>query len=257
MLKCFDIAGKTAMVTGGSKGLGKVFAGALAKSGANLFLVARNARELEAAAREIEGLGAPCGYMAADITSAGQIEAAVDRCVERFGGIDILVNNAACGRVDLPPEDTSLEQWNAVINTNLTGSFLCAKAVGRQMIRQQSGKIINIASMSGVIVNKGVHTGSYEVSKHGVIGLTRSLAVEWVKHNIQVNALAPGCIMTQLNRDYFDEHPDALRTYVDATPMGRIGFPEELEGAIAFLASPASSFMCGSVVIVDGGYTCW
>jgi len=125
------------------------------------------------------------------------------------------------------------------------------------MIGQKSGKIVNLASMSGLIINKGVHGGSYDISKHGVIGLTRALAVEWAPYNIRVNALAPGYIMTQINRDFFTEHPDTLRQFIDLTPVGRIGQPEDLESAIVFLASRASDFMAGSVLVIDGGYTCW
>ena len=257
MLDCFDLTGKIALVTGASKGLGFVFAKALAKAGASLFITARSEDELQANAREVAGLGVPCDWMAMDITREEDVVEMAARCVARYGRIDILVNNAACGRHNVPPQDVTRQEWERVIETNLTGSFLCAREVGKQMIGQKSGKIVNLASMSGLIINKGVHGGSYDISKHGVIGLTRALAVEWAPYNIQVNALAPGYIMTQINRDFFAGHPDSLRQFIDLTPVGRIGQPEDLEGAIVFLASRASDFMAGSILVIDGGYTCW
>jgi gluconate 5-dehydrogenase len=257
MLDCFDLTGKIAIVTGASKGLGFVFAKALAKAGASLFLIARNEEQLKTNAQVIIAYGVPCDWAVADITQESEVAAAFSKCIDIYGRIDIFVNNAACGRNNIPPEQTSLDDWNFVIDTNLTGSFICAREAGRQMIRQKGGKIINLASMSGLIINKGVHGGSYEISKHGVIGLTRALAVEWARHNINVNALAPGYFMTQLNRDFFDDNPEVLDQFIELTPAGRIGEPDELEGAIVFLASKASDFMYGSVLVIDGGYTCW
>ena len=257
MLDCFDLTGHIALVTGASKGLGSIFAKALAKAGASLFLIARNEEQLKKNTQEITALGATCDWCTADITKEAEVAEAVKKCVEKYEKIDIFVNNAACGRINIPPEKTSLDDWDFVIDTNLTGSFICAKEVGKQMIKQKNGKIINLASMSGLIINKGVYGGSYEVSKHGVIGLTRALAVEWAKYNINVNALAPGCFMTKSNRDFFDTDPEALKQFIELTPAGRIGEPKELEGAIVFLASKASDFMHGSVLVIDGGYTCW
>jgi gluconate 5-dehydrogenase len=257
MLSCFDLTGRAAVVTGAGRGLGRVFAEALAKSGVRLFIIGRNTEPLAKAAEEIRALGAECAWFQADIRDEAAIQRACDECVKIYGGVDILVNNAASPRINKVPEDTSLAEWDEVLNINLDGSFICAKVFGTQMIKQNRGRIINLASMSGLIINKGVSGGSYETSKFAVIGLTKHLAVEWAKYNINVNALAPGYFMTQPNREFFDKEPEKLAQFAESTPMGRIGEPKELEGAIVFLASDAASFMTGSVLVVDGGFTCW
>jgi gluconate 5-dehydrogenase len=257
MLSCFDLSGKTAVVTGAGKGLGRVFAGALDNSGAKLYLIGRNRELLAKAAEEISALGTECRWYSADVRDEAALQAACDDCVGHYGRVDILINNAGSPRINDPPEKVSLTDWNEVIGINLTGLFLCSRIFGGQMIKQNQGRIVNIASMSGIIINKGVHGGSYETSKFGVIGVTKALAVEWDKYNIQVNALAPGYFMTEPNRNFFDKEPECLREFEENTPMGRIGNPEELEGAIVYLSSGAVSFMTGSVIVVDGGFTCW
>jgi gluconate 5-dehydrogenase len=257
MLSCFDLTGKVAVVTGAGKGLGRVFAGALAKSGAKLYIIGRNRELLAKAAEELAALGAECHWYSADVRNEKALQEACDDCVARYGRVDILVNNAGSPRINDPPEKASLADWHEVIDINLTGLFLCSRIFGNQMIRQKQGRIVNIASMSGLIINKGVHGGSYETSKFGVIGITKALAVEWAQYNIQVNALAPGYFMTEPNREFFNKEPARLREFEESTPMGRIGNPEELEGVIVYLSSGAASFMTGSVVVVDGGFTCW
>jgi gluconate 5-dehydrogenase len=257
MLSCFDLTGRVIAVTGAGKGLGRVFAEALAKSGARLFIIGRNRERLVKASGEIKALGAECSWYQADIRDEAAVQGACDECVKIYGRVDVLVNNAGASRINKPPEETSLDEWNEVLGININGSFICARIFGAQMIKQKKGRIINLASMSGFIINKGVSGGSYETSKFAVIGLTKHLAVEWAKYNINVNALAPGYFMTEPNREFFDQEPDKLAQFVESTPMRRIGDPGELEGAIVYLASDATSFMTGSVLVVDGGFTCW
>ena len=256
-IKIFDLSGKIALITGASKGLGKAFATALAEAGATPILVARNQSELEKTGKEIAQINPQCAWYAADITKEIEVETVVKKIIDQFGKIDILVNNAATGRINLPPEETSLEQWNFVINTNLTGMFICSKAVGKEMIKRRKGKIINLASISGSIINKGVHGGSYDVSKSAIVALTRALAVEWAPYNINVNAIAPGYFLTEPNIKFFEADQNFYNQVVDMVPLKKIGDPNDLKGTVIYLASEASNFMTGSIVVVDGGYTLW
>lgn len=256
-LKIFDLSGKIALITGASKGLGKAFASALAEAGAIPILLARSQLELEKTGKEISQISPQCTWYAADITKEIEIEEVVNKIIDQFGKIDILVNNAATGRINLPPEETSLDQWNFVIDTNLTGMFICSKVVGKEMIKKRKGKIINLASISGSIINKGVHGGSYDVSKSAIVALTKALAVEWAPYNINVNAIAPGYFLTEPNIKFFEADQDFYRQVVEMVPLKRIGDPNELKGTVIYLASEASNFMTGSIVVVDGGYTLW
>ena len=256
-IKIFDLSGKIALITGASKGLGKAFATALAEAGATPILVARNQSELEKTGKEIAQINPQCSWYAADITKENEVEKVVKEIINQFGKIDILVNNAATGRINFPPEETSLEQWNFVINTNLTGMFICSKAVGKEMIKRRKGKIINLASISGSIINKGVHGGSYDVSKSAIVALTRALAVEWAPYNINVNAIAPGYFLTEPNIKFFEADQNFYNQVVDMVPLKKIGDPNDLKGTVIYLASEASNFMTGSIVVVDGGYTLW
>ncbi|MCX6089521.1 MAG: glucose 1-dehydrogenase [Candidatus Atribacteria bacterium] len=253
--KYFDLSGKVAMVTGASKGLGRVFARTLAEGGASLIIIGRDQERLQKVSEEIEGLGRECVWYSVDITDEKSMETMVKSAVEKMGRIDILVNNAAAPRINIPLEDTTLEQWNYVMDNNVTGTFICTRQVGKQMIRQKKGKIINIASMAGYIMNKGTHVGSYDCSKHTMVAFTRALAVEWAPYNILVNALAPGYFLTDPNREFFEKEGEFYKRVVEMTPLRRVGNPEELASPILFLASDSNTFMTGSVLMVDGGYT--
>ena len=160
-------------------------------------------------------------------------------------------------RVNIVPELMDIEKWKFVIDVNVTGSYICAKIAGRQMIKQMKGKIINISSISGYIINKGVHGGSYDVSKQAIVGMTRALAIEWAKYNINVNAIAPGYFLTTPNKTFFEADPAFYQKALEMIPLGRIGDPSELAGTVIFLASRASDYMTGSVIVVDGGYLLW
>ena len=257
MKDLFDLTGKVALVTGAGRGLGKVYAEAYAEYGASLILVDQERQGLEKVASEISGRGTKCVWYLADITNEAQIGQVFGDAVDKLGRIDILMNNAGTSRVNVAPEEMDIEKWKFVIDVNVTGSYICAQIAGREMIRQKKGKIINISSISGFIINKGVHGGSYDVSKQAVVGMTRALATEWAKYNINVNAIAPGYFLTIPNKNFFDADPAFYKDVLEMIPMGRIGDPQELAGAAVFLASQASDYMTGSVIVVDGGYTIW
>lgn len=248
---------RVAIVTGASRGLGAAFAAALAGAGAHVVVTSRHAGELEAAAAAVRAHGREALAVESDVTSESEVRAMVERAVERFGRIDILVNNAAAERANVPPEETSLESWRSVMRTNVDGCFLCAREVGRVMIGQKRGRIINMASMSGQIINRYFHGGSYDVSKSAVVGLTRALATEWAPHNITVNALAPGYYGTAPNLRWFQSNPEIHAKVLDLIPLRRLGTIEELAGLVAVMASDICSYMTGSVIAIDGGYTLW
>jgi NAD(P)-dependent dehydrogenase (short-subunit alcohol dehydrogenase family) len=256
MLKCFDLTGKTAIVTGGNRGLGRAMAEGLAESGADIFLIATNASSLKEAAESI-GMkyGIKCNWAVADITEEEQVIIAVNQCMQSFGKVDILLNNAATDRVPESPEEASLEKWRRVIDINVNGPFIVAKTVGKHMISARQGKIINMASVCGYILNTIVKAGSYDVSKHAIVAMTRALAVEWSRYNIQVNAIAPGYFMTEPNRQACDDVPGLEENIAAGVLMKRWGKPEELKGIAVLLASSASDYMTGSVLFCDGGVT--
>lgn len=249
----FDLSGEKAIVTGAARGLGEQMALALAEAGADVAVVDVN---IDAACRvsdRIRSIDRDSIAIKADVTKVADVENMVKVAKDRFGKIDILINNAGI-TINVPAEEMSKEEWDRVIEVNLTGVFLCAQAVGREMIKQKEGNIINISSMSALIANRPQPQISYNASKAGVIMLTKSLASEWRKYNIRVNAIAPGYMRTPLVDEVF---PKYGKGWSSLTPMGRIGDPYEIKGSALFLASRASSFVTGSVLVMDGGYTIW
>lgn len=248
---------RIAIVTGASRGLGRAFATALAEAGAHVVIASRHADELEDTAATIKALGREVLCLQTDITREDQVGRMVAQAVERFGSIDILVNNAATERRNVPPEETTLESWSFVMETNLNGPFLCSREVGKVMISRRKGKIINLASMSGMIINKFFHGGSYDVSKSAVVGLTKALAVEWAPYNVNVIGIAPGYYGTAPNRKWFDSNPEIHQRVLDMIPLKRLGNIEELAALVTVLASDVSNYMTGSTVVIDGGYTLW
>jgi NAD(P)-dependent dehydrogenase (short-subunit alcohol dehydrogenase family) len=249
----FDLSGEKAIVTGAVRGLGEQMALALAEAGADVAVVDVNIDAAHRVTDRIGNIGRDSIAIKADVTKVADVENMVKMVKDRFGKIDILINNAGIG-INVPAEKMGKEEWDRVIEVNLTGVFLCAQAVGREMIKQKKGNIINISSMSALIVNRPQPQISYNASKAGVIMITKSLASEWRKCNIRVNAIAPGYMRTPLVDEVF---PKYEKDWSFLTPMGRIGDPSEIKGSALFLASRASSFVTGSVLVMDGGYTIW
>jgi NAD(P)-dependent dehydrogenase (short-subunit alcohol dehydrogenase family) len=249
--------GKVVLITGGGTGIGRALAGRFHREGASLVLCGRRAEVLEKAQREIDPAGERLLCPKADIGREKDVVRLMEAALAWKGRIDVLVNNAAAMRCNKAPEDTSLAEWREVIDTNVTGTFLCCREAGKAMIRQKGGRIINIASMSGMIVNRYFHGGSYDVSKAAVIMLTKTLATEWAGHNIGVLAVAPGYYDTEANRAFFRQKPELEPMVRELIPMGRLGNLEELADLILTLAGPAANYMTGSTLLIDGGYTLW
>jgi len=259
VLDLFSLAGRVALVTGAARGLGQQMAYALAEAGADVAICDLLTEEGEATAREIEALGRRSWFGRVDVTRSSEIEPFLDDVTSRLGGIDILVNNAGIESEGIPIEEVPDDLWNRIIDTNMSSMFYVARDVGRRMIaRGQGGAIINISSISGLIISNIVprHNVTYGVSKAGIAHLTRGLASEWAHHGIRVNALAPGYMLTP-NTQASRRYPEIVERLTEMTPMKRYGQPWELKGAVVFLASEASSYMTGSVVVVDGGNTIW
>lgn len=253
----FNVNGYCSIVTGAATGLGKAMAGALAEMGSHIVIADLNQPSAEQAAEAIRSdHGVQVLTIRADVTRPDDVNRIVEQTVDAFGKIDVLINNAGIVR-NAKAEELSLEDWRDVINVNLTGVFLMAQAVGRVMIRQQKGSIINISSMSGIIVNTPQGQCSYNASKAGVIALTKSLAAEWAPYGIRVNTIAPGYMKTELTRKFFDQGGDITERWMQMTPMGRPGVPDDLAGIAVYLASEASAYATGGVFVVDGGYTVW
>ena len=248
----FDLSGRVAIITGGSIGLGRQMAEGLAEMGANLVLCARKKERCEQAAEELKQLGVKTLALACDIKNPDQVNGVVQQTHSHFGRIDILINNAGTSW-GAPVEEMRLEHWNKVIETNLTGTFLFSQAVGKIMQPQRRGKIINIASVAGIQgAPPQFQAIGYHASKGGVIAFTKDLACKWGVHNIQVNAIAPGWFPTHMSEVVIERNREA---FLKNIPLGRFGGDHDLKGAAAFLASDASDFVTGHVLVVDGGQT--
>ncbi|HKN16934.1 MAG TPA: SDR family oxidoreductase [Candidatus Sulfotelmatobacter sp.] len=250
----FDLTGRVAVVSGGSIGLGRQMAEGLAEMGANLVLCARKKERCEQAAEELRALGVQVLALGCDVRDRAAIQAVVDATLASFGRIDILVNNAGVSWA-APVEEMTLEQWDKVLSTNLTGTFLFCQAAGKAMLAQRSGKIINLASVAGLGgASAELQAIGYHASKGGVIAFTKDLACKWAPHNIQVNAIAPGWFPTHMSEWVIQHRKDSLLTKI---PLGRFGGDDDLKGAVVFLASAASAYVTGHVLVVDGGQSAW
>lgn len=251
-LELFKLNGKTAWITGGSKGLGLQMAHALASVGANIVVTSRHAPESHAAAEaiadkhQVRAIGAE-----ADVTKPAEVQAIVERAERELGGIDILINNAGIN-IRKPTLEMPLEDWQEVIDINLTGPFICSKAVAPGMIKKSWGRIIYMSSMLGQIALAG--RPPYTASKAGLILLAKTQALEWAKNGITVNAICPGPFGTELNKPLL-QNPEAYQSFVSKIPIGRWGEMHEIEACAIFLASPGASFVTGTTLTVDGGWT--
>jgi len=252
VLDLFDLHGKRALVTGASSGIGKRVAMAYAEAGAHVALTARNAEALQTVADEIAAAGGRAVSISCDVTQPEQVSRMLDEATAELGGIDIAVCNAGIITVT-PMLDMSPEEFQSIQDTNVTGVFLTAQAAAKAMVGQgRGGVIINTASMSGHIINVPQQVGHYCASKAAVIHLTKAMAVELAPHKIRVNSVSPGYILTELVEPYSEYH--AL--WEPKIPLGRMGQPEELTGLYLYLASEAASYMTGSDIVIDGGYSC-
>ncbi len=252
VLELFSLKGKTAIVTGGSRGIGKEMAEALAEAGANIVLCARRKEWLDETTEEFKAKGFEARGITCDVSKPDQIESVIELALSEYRSVDILVNNAGISWGAMP-EDMQLDQWQRVIDVNLTGCFLFAQAAGREMLKNNSGSIINIASIAGVTSSaNGPFYAGYVASKAGLIGLTRELAASWGRRGIRVNAIAPGFFHSRLADPVIDIYERAIQ---ENNAIPRIGHEGELKGTVVFLASDASSYITGQTIIVDGGMT--
>jgi gluconate 5-dehydrogenase len=248
----FDLSGRAAIVTGGSRGLGLEMAEGLAEAGASLMLCARREEWLTPALAELKGRGFQADGLLCDVAKPGDVQAVVDRAMQAYGRIDILVNNAGI-TWGAEPEDLPLDKWQKVIDVNLTGAFLFAQAAGREMLKQRHGRIINVASIAGLKGSvRGPHYAAYAASKAGMMGLTRELAASWGRKGIRVNAVAPGFFHSRLADPAIPLAEPDIKAF---SPIPRVGNAGELKGVVVFLAADASNYITGQVIVVDGGRT--
>mgnify|MGYP000109060890 CR=1 FL=1 len=257
IMQIFNLSGKAAIVTGAGRGLGQAMANALAQAGASVAVFDVNEDDANAAAAEINAWGGKAVALQVDVTDSQQVQAGIQRVIEAFGEIDVLVNNAGVTS-RAPFEDLEQEDWERVLHVNLGGIYQCSRWVAKRWITlKKPGSIINIASISGFVGNRGGLNSHYCATKGGVIALTRSLAVEWAPYQIRVNAIAPGYFVTPMTDRLKRINPEFYAELINRVPLGRFGEGPDLAGAVIYLASQASVFVTGHVLVIDGGYTAW
>lgn len=252
-LDLFSLAGRTVVVTGASSGLGVALARGAAAVGANVVIAARRKELLEQVAQDIAVPGSEVLAIQADVTSESDVAGLVEATVSRFGGVDVLVNNAGTTHI-VPAEEEATSDFERILSVNLTSTFVCCQQFGRVMLEAGSGSIVNLSSVLGSVASGLIPQSGYVASKGGVVQLTKELATQWARRGVRVNAIAPGWFVSEMTTDMFET--ESGQSYIrKRTPMGRGGQPEELVGALLFLASDASSFVTGQVIHVDGGWT--
>ncbi|WP_204377174.1 SDR family NAD(P)-dependent oxidoreductase [Xanthomonas nasturtii] len=252
----FKLDGRVAVVTGGGRAIGLAICEALAEAGAKVVIADHDGAVAEQGLATLRSKGLDAQIVQMDVTDSARVTSVADALNAQFGKVDILVNNAGIARSQTPAETVTDEHWLNVIDVNLNGTFWCCRAFGKHMLDSGDGVIVNVGSMSGFIVNKPQAQAYYNASKAAVHHLTKSLAAEWGARGVRVNAVAPTYIATPLNA-FVKEDPAMYDAWIGGTPMGRLGEVEEIASVALFLASPAASLMTGSIVLADGGYTCW
>lgn len=258
VLDRFRLDGQKLFITGGSRGLGREMALAIADVGADVVLVGRDRESLEKTAADIRQLGRTANILAADVGMPAECEQVCQQALDQFGPFDILINNVGGRRINVPVEDQTLEQWQQILDINLTSTFLCTKLIGGAMLKRGTGgRVINIASISGMVANRGIGGRSYETSKGAVIQFTRALATDWAPHRITVNAICPGGFMTEPNIRWAAQNPAIIETFKQQIPAGDFGQPEDLGPLAVYLASDAARYVTGAAIVIDGGYTLW
>ena len=258
ILDRFRLDGKRAVVTGASRGLGRSMALALADVGADVVITGRTQATLDATAAEIGSLGRQAWTVRADMSLPAECQATCELILREFGPIDILINNVGNREASLALEAEPLATWQQMIDLNLTSCFLGTKLIGAAMLaRGTGGRIINIASISALIANRGIGGRDYETSKAAVLHFTRCAAADWAPYGITVNAICPGLFMTDVNREWNERRPEVIEAFVKNVPMGRTGEPDEIGPLAVYLASPAAAYVTGAAYVIDGGYTLW
>jgi gluconate 5-dehydrogenase len=257
VLDLFRLDGRRALITGGSRGLGRAIAQAFAEAGADLVLVGRTPATLAQAQQELQPLGRRVDVIECDLNGGAAAEELCRRVLERHGPIDILVNNVGGRRVDVPTETMPLETWRQYLDLNLDTAVLCTSRLGAEMLKRLWGRVINVSSISAQVAMRGIAGRHYETAKAALIGFTRSVAADWAPYGVTVNAIAPGPFLTDPNRRWFGERPTFRQEVEALIPMGRLGQPEEIGPLALYLAGEASRFMTGATLVIDGGFTLW
>ncbi len=257
VLDRFRLDGKRALVSGGSRGLGRAMALALAEAGADVILTGRTEATLAATAEELRARGVQAWTIVADMGDPAGCEAACARALGECAPIDILINNVGGRLENVPIEAEPLATWQRLIDHNLTSCFVATKLIGGAMLARGGGRVINIASISAMIANRGIAGRHYETAKAAVLHFTRCAAADWAPHGVTVNAICPGLFMTDANRRWSKERPEVIEAHVRNVPMGRAGEPDEIGPLAVYLASPAASYVTGAAFVIDGGYTLW
>ncbi|QDT46991.1 2-dehydro-3-deoxy-D-gluconate 5-dehydrogenase [Symmachiella dynata] len=250
--------GRKLFITGGSRGLGREMALAIAEAGADVVLVGRDAESLEQTAEDIRGFGRNAHTLIGDIGQPEQAEQICRDALAEHGPFEILINNVGGRRINVPTEELPLDDWQTILDLNLTSTFLCTKIIGGAMLKlPRGGRVINNASISGMIASRNIGGRSYEASKAAVIAFTRATAADWAPQGVTVNAICPGGFMTEPNQRWAKDNPSVIESFEAAIPAGKFGDPEDLGPLAVYLASDASRYMTGATLVIDGGYTLW
>lgn len=254
----FQLKGKKLFITGGSRGLGREMALAIAEAGADVVLVGREEASLTTTANDIRALGRAANCLVGDIGDPEDCERVCQAALQAHGVFDILINNVGGRRINVPLHEQTLAEWRSILDLNLTSTFLCLKHIGGAMLaRGTGGRVINIASISGMVINRGIGGRSYETSKAAVIHLTKAAAADWAPHGITVNAICPGGFMTEPNQKWQRLDPSIIEQAQAQIPQGVFGEPQDLGPLAVYLASDAARYMTGAAIVIDGGYTVW